>query len=216
MNLFENLQLLSESDSNVSSVIDIITGIEYMRDALNELEKYYNANGNVPEDVKEKFATAYNNLDEIYEFCEFRKEATSSIGAGSYTTKAIDILPGAVKKISEGSNPGVKFYGKDYTDEEIQELIDFTKENPGAVGQIDPSAYADPINYNGKVYYTIGEGEPITYDEKDCVVFLTVDDELNKYLSYFELTYYDDGDGESGPQELKTDIGNAPIAVVEM
>lgn len=95
-----------------------------------------------------------------------------------------------------------EFYGKEWSDEEIQKLIDVTKKYPEIVGNIDPSEYADPFNYQGKEYYTIGEGKEIEFDGKYCVVFLTVDEELNRYLSYFEVSYADEGDGESGPQEL--------------
>ena len=94
-----------------------------------------------------------------------------------------------------------KFYGKEWTDEEIKKAIEVAKENPEAVGYIDPNECASPFNYNKKTYYTVGEGKEIAFDGKDCVVFLTADEELNRYLSYFEVYYEDDGDGESGPQE---------------
>ena len=196
------------------------------------------------------------------------EEATSGIGAGAYTVKAIDMIPGGLKKVKESlydeylervmdeksnvelvnllheikDNTELKsedkkkledeiktkvrtikteaiteFYGKEWTDEDIQKLITFTKENPEVVGHIDPSEYADPFNYNGKIYYTVGEGKEIIFDGKQCVVFLTVDEELNRYLSYFEVSYADEGDGESGPQELTmTFASDAPYKVVEV
>ena len=63
---------------------------------------------------------------------------------------------------------------------------------------------------------TIGEEKQIVFDGKDCVVILTVDNDLKKYLTYFEYTLVDDGDGESGPQELKMDISNIPYKMVEV
>lgn len=199
------------------------------------------------------------------------EEATSGIGAGAYTTKAIDMIPGGIKKPKEikestkddyiskidketsnvelvnilhkvRANKGLsvddrkeledkirnkvrsikteaitEFYGKEWSDEEIQKLIDFTKKNPDAAGYADPSEHADPFNYNGKTYYTIGEGKEIIFDGKDCVVFLTVDEELNRHLSYFEVSYSDDGDGESGPQELTMNFASeVPYKVVEV
>lgn len=110
-----------------------------------------------------------------------------------------------------------EFYGKEWTDEEIKKAIDVAKENPDAVGYIDPNECASPFNYNGKVYYTIGEGKEIVFDGKECVVFLTADEELNRYLSYFEVSYEDEGDGESGPQEpTMTFASDIPYKVIEV
>ena len=110
-----------------------------------------------------------------------------------------------------------EFYGKEWTDEEIKKAVDVAKENPDAVGYIDPDECASPFTYNGTTYYTIGEGKEIAFDGKECVVFLTVDEELNRYLSYFEVSYEDEGDGESGPQELTmTFASDVPYKVVEV
>lgn len=110
-----------------------------------------------------------------------------------------------------------EFYGKEWTDEEIKKAVDIAKENPDAVGYIDPDECASPFTYNGTTYYTIGEGKEIAFDGKECVVFLTVDEELNRYLSYFEVSYEDEGDGESGPQELTmTFASDVPYKVVEV
>lgn len=110
-----------------------------------------------------------------------------------------------------------EFYGREWTDEEIKKAIEVAKENPEAVGYIDPDECASPFNYNGKTYYTIGEGKEIVFDGKDCAVFLTADEELNRYLSYFEVSYADEGDGESGPQELTmTFASDVPYKVVEV
>lgn len=110
-----------------------------------------------------------------------------------------------------------EFYGKDWTDEEIKKAIEVVKENPEAVGYIDPDECASPFNYNGKTYYAVGEGKEIVFDGKDCVVFLTADEELNRYLSYFEVSYEDEGDGESGPQEpTMTFASDIPYKVIEV
>ena len=196
------------------------------------------------------------------------EESTSGIGAGAYTTKAIDMIPTGVKKIKKvneslydeylervmdeknnvelvnllneiKSNKELKaedkrkledeirtkvrtikteaiteFYGKEWSDEEIQKMIDEVKENPGIEFVADPDEIAHPLNYNGKDYWLIGEEKQIVFDGKDCVVVLTVDDDLKRYLTYFEYTLYDDGDGESGPQELRMDVSNVPYKIV--
>ena len=168
-----------------------------------------------------------NLYNEFIEYMEFEpvEEATSGIGAGAYTTHAIDMIPVGIKNIKNKINSQTKkiktesvieFYGKEWSDEEIQKLVDFTKENPNAPGFVDPSKCATPFNYNNKTYYTVGEGEQITFDGKECMVFLTVDDELKKYLSYFEYSLYDDGDGENGPQELKMNISDVAYKVIEI
>lgn len=109
-----------------------------------------------------------------------------------------------------------EFYGKEYDDKEIQKMIDYVKANPGVEHVMDPRESASPLSYNGKDYWLIGEEKEIVFDGKDCVVMLTVDEDLNKYLTYFEYTLYDDGDGESGPQSLKMDISNVPYKMVEV
>ena len=45
---------------------------------------------------------------------------------------------------------------------------------------------------------------------------LTVDDDLKRYLAYFEYTMSDDGDGESGPQELRMEVSGVPYKIVEV
>ena len=110
-----------------------------------------------------------------------------------------------------------EFYGKEWSDDEIKKAVEVAKENPDSVGYIDPNECASPFNYDGKTYYTVGEGKEIVFDGKYSVVYLTVDDELNRYLSYFEVSYTDDGDGESGPQELTMDfVSDVPFKVVEV
>ena len=110
-----------------------------------------------------------------------------------------------------------EFYGKEWSDEEIKKAVEVAKENPDIVGYIDPNECASPFNYDGKTYYTVGEGKEIVFDGKYSLVYLTVDDELNRYLSYFEVSYTDDGDGESGPQELTMDfVSDVPFKVVEV
>ncbi len=109
-----------------------------------------------------------------------------------------------------------EFYGKEWTDEEIQKIIDYVKANPGVEHVMDPSESASPLNYNGKDYWLIGEEKEIVFDGKDCVVMLTVDEDLNRYLTYFEYTLVDDGDGESGPQELRPEISSVPYKMVQV
>ena len=99
----------------------------------------------------------------------------------------------------------------------LKKAVDVAKENPDAVGYMDSNECASPFIYNGKTYYTVGEGKEIIFDGKYSVVYLTVDEELNRYLSYFEVSYEDEGDGESGPQELTMDfVSDVPFKVVEV
>lgn len=253
---------------------DVVNSIEYIRDAMDSLEKYVNANGAIDDKLAECLQVMFKQADIIYENTELMNEATSGIG-GAYTTKAIDLVSETnnsnkiIKEDSESktvknyldkidketsnvelvnilhairANKGIaandrkeledkirnkvksikneavtEFYGKEWTDEEIKKAIDVAKENPEAVGYIDPNECASPFNYNEKTYYVIGEGKEITFDGKECVVFLTVDEELNRYLSYFEVSYSDEGDGESGPQELTMDYkSDVPYKVVNL
>ena len=210
-----------------------------------------------------------NIYDEFIEYMEFEpvEEATSGIGAGAYTTKAIDMIPSNLKKVKESlydeylervmdeksnvelvnllheirdnkklSKEDIKkledqirskvrtikteaiteFYGKEWSDEEIQEMIDKVKENPGIEFVADPNEIAHPLSYNGKDYWLIGEEKEIVFDGKDCVVMLTVDDDLKRYLTYFEYNMVDDGDGESGPQELRMEVSGVPYKMVEV
>ena len=111
-----------------------------------------------------------------------------------------------------------EFYGKDWTDEEIKKAIEVAKENPEAVGYMDPDECATPFNHNGKTYYTVGEGKEIVFDGKDCVVYLTADEELNRYLSYYEMKWipYSDGDGENGMSAPDYEINEVPYKVIEV
>ena len=171
----------------------------------------------------------------MYEESKEVEEATSGISTGAYSTKAIDILPGGMKKIKESlydeylervmdeksnvelvnllheirDNEKLKkddkkkledeirtkvrsikteaiteFYGKEWTDEEIQDRIEFTKNN---LEDVANEKYTDIVNYENKDYYLISDAKDIVYDEKECLVRLGVDDNLNKYLIYFEL-----------------------------
>lgn len=102
-----------------------------------------------------------------------------------------------------------EFYGKDFSDDEIKDLVDKYKKQSD-----DIYLNVESFNFEGKTYYTVSEGKQIVFEGKECIVYLTVDDELNRYLSYFEYTLFDDGDAESGPQDLQVEIAKEPFKVI--
>ncbi len=79
--------------------------IEYIRDALDDLERYVNKTGAIPHELGVTLNKVYNFIDSIYEYTELMNEATSSFASSVYTKKAIDILPEKrYKTIKESSN----------------------------------------------------------------------------------------------------------------
>jgi len=173
---------------------DVIQKIEYIRDGLDSLELYVNKNGAIPANIGESLCEIYHIIDSIYEYTSSMNEATSGIG-GAYTTKSIDLIPKTIKM-------------ENLSDEDIkQKIANYKDEDENNYNlAIDPSEAINRIIYNNKKYYIIGEGEEVEEDGKMAIKFLTYDEKLNKYISYFEVTYIDDGDGESGPQELTMDF----------
>ena len=259
-------ELISFLRSNYIDLETVITYCENVTDNFKNCMHKINHSDIANKDASKKlFDRGYVAINETKE--NDLEEATSGIGAGAYTTKAIDMMPSNLKKVKESlydeylekvmdeksnvalvnllheirdnkklSKEDIKkledeirtkvrtikteaiteFYGKEWSDEEIQDMINKTKENPGIEMVADPNEVAYPLSYNGKDYWLIGEEKEIVFDGKDCVVVLTVDDNLKRYLTYFEYTLYDDGDGESGPQELKMDVSGVPYKIVEV
>lgn len=103
-----------------------------------------------------------------------------------------------------------KFYGKDFDDDVIKDKIEFTKAHPQEFMALK---YLDTFEYEGVTYYVASEDKRITYDEKECVVYLVYDENLNKYLAYFEVTLNDAGDAENGP-DLQMEISEVPYKIV--
>lgn len=203
--IYEYTDTMKEATSGIggaytTKAIDMIpTGVKKVNENLYDeyLERVMNEKSNVE---------LVNLLHEIRDNKKLKAEDKKKL-EDEIRTKVRSIKTEAI----------TEFYGKEWTDEEIKKAIEVAKENPEAVGYIDPDECASPFNYNGKTYYAVGEGKEIAFDGKDCVVFLTADEELNRYLSYFEVSYEDEGDGESGPQEpTMTFASDIPYKVVEV
>lgn len=72
---------------------DATQKIDYIKDALEELQYYLNTNGAIPDDIGNLLNNMYNLADNIYEFSNKINESTSGISADAYSIKSIDILP---------------------------------------------------------------------------------------------------------------------------
>lgn len=79
---------------------DVISKIEYIRDALDELENYVNQIGSIPDDLATSLNNIYQSADMIYQNTQWIKEATSNIG-GAYKTHSVDMIPVNMKKVKE-------------------------------------------------------------------------------------------------------------------
>jgi len=105
--------------------------------------------------------------------------------------------------------------GYNFSSEDIQSYVDFTKENPD--DWMDDK-FARPCEYNGKTYYIIYELDEadvtntIGLKDKESIVCLVADDEYSTYLAYFSWSPFDKGDGESGPI-IDTDLNDNPDKV---
>ena len=170
----------------------------------------------IKEDVKSDYISKIDSETSNVELVNILHKIRANKGLSLEDRKELeDKIRNKVRSIK--TEAITEFYGKEWSDDEIKKAIEVAKENPEVVGYIDPDECASPFNYNGKTYYTVGEGKEIVFDGKDCVVFLTADEELNRYLSYFEVSYEDEGDGESGPQEpTMTFASDIPYKVVEV
>lgn len=174
---FESKQL---NESN--NIVDDRKRMEYIVDIVNSLDDHLNTVNEISESLSKK-------IGKLYKMCSFLesideiKESTSGI-SGAYTTKAIDMTPTKFKKPKEVKEDITKFYDEKFDDEEIKIKIEYTKEHPE---DFNVPEYLDNINYEDNILYLISDAKDIVFDGKDCTVRYAVDEDLNKYLVYYEL-----------------------------
>ena len=178
----EELEENNKLDESLSN-IQVNKKIDYIRDALDALKSFADKEVQVPSVIANSLNQIYSLADSIYEYIETMTEATSGIG-GAYTTKAIDMTPTKFKKPKEVKEDITKFYDEKFDDEEIKTKIEYTKEHPE---DFNVPEYLDNINYEDNILYLISDAKDIVFDGKDCTVRYAVDEDLNKYLVYYEL-----------------------------
>ena len=161
------------------------TIIEYSRDTMDELETYINKNGAVPKDIADALENLNGIVDSIYEkITIYKNEATSGIGAGSYTTKAIDLME---------ENDDFESLSK----EDILCMIKFTKEHPEEYLE-DDWLYSE--EFEGKTYYLPDfSNATVEFIEDGKISVPAYDEDGNEYTAILPIIDTDDGDPENGP-----------------
>lgn len=157
----------------------------------------------IDEDTIEKM---YNEISEV-------EEATSGIGAGSYTTKAIDLKPASsISKVKKINEKIIKIWDDNFDSEEIKKKVDDIKEHPE---DIEMGQYF-VVKYEDKTYYVIGDDyKYVTIDGIDTAVSIASDDEYNIYALYFKYKYidYSDGDAENGMTAPDIEVESSPYKI---
>lgn len=203
---------------------NVQTIIEYVRDALDEVENYINKNGSVPEDIAEKLNNLNKMADSIYEqITIYKNEATSGIGAGSYTTKAIDLMKenDSYESVFDyiGMGPDKQEYEKDFPPEKIKDMIEFTNQEGPHAFYINPDKYLWSCEYGGQTYYAVDVwirgltkyvGKPQEVEDDDMIpigpqietahILHPVYDENGKQHEAIIEATIDEGGPESGPE----------------
>ena len=193
----------------------VIPKIEYIQDALEDLEKYVNKNGAIPDELAGHLENMYRLADTIYENIELMKEATSGIG-GAYTTKAIDIPPVGSKKdpLNEDMDDidgKVEWYSE-FSEEEAKEKVEYTKNADEETCMFDDNCLMTE-EQDGKEYFIVNYPDGRSCVAQKYIVLSAYDEDYNKYLLYYHMGNVYDGDAETGMVTPEIEIGDFIKAV---
>ena len=123
-----------------------------------------------------------DTIEKMYNEIAGVEEATSGIG-GAYTTKAIDILPSTlnVRGKKYKTESVFKMWDEEFDEDEIAKDIKHTKENE------DSQFALASVKYQDDVIYLVNDGEFSLIDDKDCMLYLGYNENMDKFLVYFEI-----------------------------
>ena len=121
-----------------------------------------------------------DTIEKMYNEIAGVEEATSGIG-GAYTTKAIDILPSTlnVRGKKYKTESVFKMWDEEFDEDEIAKDIKHTKENE------DSQFALASVKYQDDVIYLVNDGEFSLIDDKDCMLYLGYNENMDKFLVYF-------------------------------
>lgn len=105
-----------------------------------------------------------------------------------------------------------RIWDETFDDEDLQKRLDYTKANPQGYNSEE---YAETFKFEDKEYFMISDGKFITYDNEDVVCYLVIDENLAKYIAYFNVEFipFSDGDGENGMSAPDYTINELPFKV---
>lgn len=158
----------------------------------------------IDEDIIEKM---YNDIVGV-------EEATSGIG-GAYTTKAIDILPSTlnVRDKKYKTESVFKMWDEEFDEDKIAKDIKYTKENK------DSQFALMTVKYQDEDIYLVNDGEFSLIDDKDCMLYLGYNENMDKFLVYFEIknievtSYPEDG---PDADEFDYEINEIPYKITRI